>query len=167
VEIDKGRKYAKCLRSGKRDWTESRTLPLKLRAGAHDKCDTLYEVEGVLVAVREYLNKVKAVTPKGVCHTVCNLLQSRRVSAIMGIETLITATSEAATSSLRNKGISLCTAKRWLGKLGWIYSRDGKRYVDGHEREDVVKYRETVFIPRWLVSGLAMNFRSLSGRGYQ
>jgi hypothetical protein len=85
----------------------------------------------------------------------------------MGIETLITATSEAATSSLRNKGISLSTAKRWLGKLGWIYSRDGKGYVDGHEREDVVKYRETVFIPRWLVSGLAMNFRSLSGRGYQ
>jgi len=167
VEIDKGRKYAKCLRRWKRDWTQSRTLPPKLRVGSHVKCDTLYEDEGVLVAVREYLNKVKAVTPKGVCHTVCNLLQSRRVSAIVGIETLITATLEGATSSLRNKGISLSTAKRWLGTLGWIYSRDGKGYVDGHEREDVEKYRETVFIPRWLVSGLAMNFRSLSGRGYQ
>jgi len=39
--------------------------------------------------------------------------------------------------------------------------------VYGHEQEDVVKYRETVFIPRWLVSGLAMNFRSRPGRRYE
>jgi predicted transcriptional regulator len=73
----------------------------------------------------------------------------------MGMENLLSSEISTGTttseSTLRRKGISLTTAKRWLGKLGWIYSRDGKGYVDGHEREDVVQYRETVFIPHWLV----------------
>jgi hypothetical protein len=155
VEINKRKKYAKCLRRWKRDWTQSRTLPPKLHAGAHVKSESLYDDEGVLVAVREYLNKAKSVTPKGVCDTVCKLLQSRRVANLMGMENLLSSEISTGTttseSTLRRKGISLTTAKRWLGKLGWIYSRDGKGYVDGHEREDVVQYRETVFIPHWLV----------------
>ncbi|KAF8243258.1 hypothetical protein K440DRAFT_530788, partial [Wilcoxina mikolae CBS 423.85] len=48
--------------------------------------------------------------------------------------------------------ISLRTARRWLHKLGWIWSRDRKGYVDGHEREDVVEYREKVFLPAWLAN---------------
>ena len=40
------------------------------------------------------------------------------------------------------------TAQRWLIKLGWRRTvvRKGV-YMDGHEREDVVKYRQEVFLP--------------------
>jgi hypothetical protein len=47
------------------------------------------------------------------------------------------------------RGISEWTARRWLKRLEWRYGRTKKgMYVDGHEREDVVKYREE-FIARW------------------
>ena len=46
------------------------------------------------------------------------------------------------------KSISSATAKRWMKKLGyrWVHKLRGQ-YVDGHEREDVVKYRQDVFLP--------------------
>jgi hypothetical protein len=48
-------------------------------------------------------------------------------------------------------GISLATAKRWMHHLGYRWGKTPTgQYVDGHEREDVVKYRSDVFIPAWL-----------------
>lgn len=46
------------------------------------------------------------------------------------------------------KPLSERTAQRWLIKLGWRRTvvRKGV-YMDGHEREDVVKYRQEVFLP--------------------
>ena len=40
------------------------------------------------------------------------------------------------------------TAQRWLIKLGWCQTvvRKGV-YMNGHEHEDVVKYRQEVFLP--------------------
>ncbi|KAA8893849.1 hypothetical protein FN846DRAFT_787332, partial [Sphaerosporella brunnea] len=51
-----------------------------------------------------------------------------------------------------NKG-GICdrTARRWFVKLGWIYGRNKKGYCDGHERKDVVEYRDKVFCPRMKV----------------
>jgi hypothetical protein len=47
------------------------------------------------------------------------------------------------------RGISVRTARRWLKKLDWRYGRKKNgMYIDGHEREDVVKYREE-FLARW------------------
>jgi len=46
------------------------------------------------------------------------------------------------------KPISVRTATRWLIKLGWRYTHVKKGvYMDGHEREDIVKYRQTIFLP--------------------
>ncbi|KIJ08616.1 hypothetical protein PAXINDRAFT_88609 [Paxillus involutus ATCC 200175] len=48
------------------------------------------------------------------------------------------------------KSISLATAQRWMEKLGYRWRKEPKgQYSDGHEREDVVKYRQTVFLPAW------------------
>lgn len=55
---------------------------------------------------------------------------------------------------LKNAGIdkpsiSERTAHRWLGKLGWRYGKQQNgMYVDGHEREDVVQYRDA-FVQRF------------------
>ncbi|KIK73265.1 hypothetical protein PAXRUDRAFT_178870, partial [Paxillus rubicundulus Ve08.2h10] len=42
----------------------------------------------------------------------------------------------------------LSTAKRWMKKMGYHWTKNpAGQYVDGHEREDVVWYRQTKFLP--------------------
>jgi hypothetical protein len=49
---------------------------------------------------------------------------------------------------LTTKGIAQSTTYLWLRRLGFYKSKSKKGiYVDGHEREDVVKYRQEVFLP--------------------
>ncbi|KAH7905399.1 hypothetical protein BJ138DRAFT_1106018 [Hygrophoropsis aurantiaca] len=44
----------------------------------------------------------------------------------------------------------LSTAKKWMTKMGYRWTKNpAGQYVDGHEREDVVWYRQTVFLPAW------------------
>ncbi|KIL57925.1 hypothetical protein M378DRAFT_188351 [Amanita muscaria Koide BX008] len=46
--------------------------------------------------------------------------------------------------------IALATAKRWMQKFDyrWVQNHKGQ-YVNGHEREDVVNYRQNLFLPTW------------------
>ena len=47
------------------------------------------------------------------------------------------------------RGISLRTARRWLHREGFRFTEHRKAlYFDGHERPDVVEYRQGVFIPQ-------------------
>ena len=48
------------------------------------------------------------------------------------------------------KGITKMTARNWLSRIGfrWTLEPSGQ-YVDGHERGDVVEYRQKIFLPRW------------------
>lgn len=46
--------------------------------------------------------------------------------------------------------VSLRTAQRWLLRHGYRWRAELKgQYFDGHERPDVVAYRQTTFIPLW------------------
>jgi hypothetical protein len=48
------------------------------------------------------------------------------------------------------KTISLATAKRWMKCMDYRWVQDHRgQYVNGHEREDVVNYRQNVFLKRW------------------
>lgn len=48
------------------------------------------------------------------------------------------------------KPISLRTAQRWMEKLGYRWRKEpAGQYSDGHEHDDVVHYRQNVFIPAW------------------
>lgn len=50
----------------------------------------------------------------------------------------------------RKKGISLRTAQNWLNRLGFRWTKEPKgQYCDGHERNDVVAYRQQIFLPKW------------------
>ncbi|KAG1788185.1 uncharacterized protein HD556DRAFT_1312143 [Suillus plorans] len=52
-------------------------------------------------------------------------------------------------SGITNR-ISLATAQRWMKKLEYRWTKDPKgQFVDGHERDDVVAYRQEVFLPAW------------------
>jgi len=46
--------------------------------------------------------------------------------------------------------ISLKTAQRWMESLGYVWANTPTGcYIDGHERDDVVKYRQNIFLPAW------------------
>lgn len=46
------------------------------------------------------------------------------------------------------KSISERMARRWMNKMGYHWKKEPKgQYKDGHEREDVVAYRQNVFLP--------------------
>ena len=46
------------------------------------------------------------------------------------------------------KPISERTARRWMDRMSYRWKREPKgQYKDGHEREDVVEYRQNVFLP--------------------
>jgi len=46
------------------------------------------------------------------------------------------------------KTISLATAQRWMHMMDYRWTKmPSGQYVDGHEREEVVMYRQTKFLP--------------------
>jgi hypothetical protein len=48
------------------------------------------------------------------------------------------------------KPISLATAQRWMKHVGYQWSKTPSgQFVDGHERCDVVEYKQLVFLPVW------------------
>ena len=86
---------------------------------------SLTMITGIIVAVREYLNKASwRVTPKGVCRVVQKSLDSQSAPATMQVEAILTNGPSAAVAD----GISFSTARRWLARLGWIWGRDRKGY---------------------------------------
>lgn len=74
------------------------------------------------------------------------------------------------------KSVSVRTGRRWLTRMGYRWRLEPKgQYFDGHEREDVVYYRQNVFVPRWKAlepfilswdgdTGLALPFALPGGR---
>ena len=98
--------------------------------------DTLFldiTAYGLAKAVGEYLNSTRATS------TVAELLQEA--------EQPTSSSSSPIPSSTR---IRARTARRWLRKMGFSYHEVKKGvYIDGHEREDVVKYRNDVFLKVW------------------
>jgi len=50
-------------------------------------------------------------------------------------------------SGARKKKISLQTTQHWLHCMGWCYGKKKRgMYIDGHERQDVVKYHEEFIV---------------------
>ena len=62
------------------------------------------------------------------------------------------------------KGISEQTARKWLQRMGFHWTLDPKgQYVDGHERPNVVDYRQMVYIPRLISVDPRLRTYSKSG----
>ena len=50
----------------------------------------------------------------------------------------------------REKPITMRTASTWMHAMGYRYGKGPTgMYIDGHERQDVVEYRQNVFLPLW------------------
>jgi hypothetical protein len=115
------------------DFVREGTLPFHsygyTRQTALEDEEVLQEVQGEL-SKRAKSGFIKA-------EDVCEIVASEKIQALftrLGVD---------------KPRVSLSTAKRWLAKMKWRYSKMKNRmYIDSHEREDVVAYRR-VFVHRW------------------
>ena len=91
------------------------------------------------------INFSKGITGYKLAKSIGDFLESRRAEEIM---CGVFHEAEGNTASLSPRAR---TARGWLHMMGANF-RDFRKdvYVDGHEREDVQRYRREEFIPKWL-----------------
>jgi len=138
--------FARQIRFLARHYQLFERLPASNRGG--DRGRSLLNDEQVQTAARTYLlsMSVGEVTPARFRHAL-----NEQILPSFGY-------------TLRGSGLSLRTARRWLYKLGWRRSELKKGvYMDGHERPDVVEYRNDVFIP--LMTSLERRMAHWDSRG--
>lgn len=120
--LDKGSWLAKCLREWCRAFADDGTLPTR-RQNMEPRTSKL-EDEGVAERIRLFLQQHKYASAKAIAQHL--------------------STSEP-TIIIHER-----TVERWLHDLGFSWRDEPKGlYKDGHEREDVVEYRQNVFLPAW------------------
>ena len=126
----KGTYFARCIRAWARHYQVFEQLPREKRGGGQNARSFLHD-ESVQNHCRTWLSSLTAgqVTPRALQHAV-----NTTIFPQLGITP--------------KQPISERTARRWLIKLGWRRTvvRKGV-YMDGHERDDVVKYRKDIFLP--------------------
>jgi hypothetical protein len=124
-----GRHFARQIRVLARHYQLFEQLPEEKRGGTGGR--SLLKDERVQAAARTYLSGVPLgeVTPRKFHHAL-----NDDILPTLGF-------------TVRN-GLSERTARRWLLSLGWRRTRVKKGvYMDGHERPDVVAYRNDKFLP--------------------
>ena len=122
--------FARRIRALARHYQVFEQLPQEKRGGKLNAYSFLHD-ESVQARCRTWLSNISSgqVTPQKLQHAI-----ETTIFPELGI--------------VPKRPISLRTARRWLVKLGWrqMVIRKGV-YMDGHERDDVVKYRNEVYLP--------------------
>lgn len=125
-----GEWFARCIRELARHYQIFEDLPTERRGGSQIGRSWIHH-EGVRPRVRDFLKSLPAgkVTPRALV---------KHINDVIFPELSITP----------RKPLSERTGQRWLLKMGWRHSLVRKGvYMDGHERADVVKYRDEEFLP--------------------
>ena len=149
---------SRMLRSWIHHWMKTRELPKSMK-GRHVKVFTLLSDPTIAAELRAYLRSNKwAVDPEKLAAFSANKL----IPAVAD-EYLCNITENEMPRGLKKymeyelfprihlkvgRGVSLSTARRWLRREGFGYISHKKGlYFDGHDRDDVVAYRQNIFIP--------------------
>jgi len=122
--------FARKVRALAQHYQTFEQLPVE-RRGGYRNAQTLLKDELVKKRILDYLQNLPTgkVTPK-------------KLQAAVNTEIL------PDIGITPKKPVSTRTARCWLIKLGWRYTEVRKGvYMDGHERADVVQYRQTIFLP--------------------
>ncbi|KAG1789416.1 uncharacterized protein HD556DRAFT_1447031 [Suillus plorans] len=126
--IGKGAYHSRCLRSWAKAYINNRnTLPHRKVPQRYSRIDD----EDLAAELQLHLQSVG----KSVCaQDIVDYLGVPENGVHLGIKKLI----------------SLRTADRWMSHLGYRWQREPQgQYTDGHEREDVVCYRNNIFLLAW------------------
>lgn len=139
----KGGYFANQIIRWEKTWISERRIE-EGRQGCHRKIKSWLNDEGVALAVRNWIsNTGEQVTAYGLAKAIGEYLNLRE--SISALQETFTPNGNRRTKRIRAR-----TARRWLRKLGFKYDTVKKGvFVDGHERADVVDYRQKVFLPKW------------------
>jgi hypothetical protein len=124
ISIGKGDYQARLIRSWTQNFIIHHQIPVSMR-GKHQKVKSLLGDEDIHQMITEYLWSVSCnVTVSGFKAYI-----EQEIFSSIGIE--------------RKKTISDNTVRAWLKHFGWEFRVEKKDvYYDGHERPDVIKYRQ-------------------------
>ncbi|KAF7308048.1 hypothetical protein MKEN_01167100 [Mycena kentingensis (nom. inval.)] len=142
-------------------WLAKRELPMSNR-GRYKKTQSILDVPAVRDELASYLRshkwatdpaqlaeffKTRFVTPQTQAF-LRNLVEDEIPRALRAYVQNTLFPRIGVKTGLKQT-ISLSTAREWMAKFGWKYQEHKKAlYFDGHERPDVVEYRQKEFIPK-------------------
>ena len=147
------------VRSWVQQWLRTRTLPTSTR-GRHIKSYSLLEDPVIRAELRSFVRSNKWSMDPG---KLANFSQHKMIPATAekylrhvvdeempkGLKRYIELELFPRIQQKVTKGVSLETARRFLRKEGFRYTEHKKTlFYDGHDRPDVVDYRQNVFIPQ-------------------
>lgn len=129
--VDKGVYLARCLREWSHAFAKDGTLPIRKTPASGTRSSGLNN-ENIADEIRTVLHQEKFASAR----TVAQHLSKPETRVHLDLD------SEGK--------IHESTAARWMQALGYSWRDEPKgQYKDGHEREDVVAYRQNVFLPAW------------------
>jgi len=146
------------VRSWVRDWIKHRELPSSSR-GCHVKVYSLLEDPEICTELRSYLRSNKwSMNPQKLAKFSKNQLIPGEAEKYLrrivekemprGLKQYMEVELFPRIHLKVGKGISISTARRWLHREGFQYMEHKKAlYFDGHDRPDVVSYRQKEFLP--------------------
>jgi hypothetical protein len=146
------------LRGWSRKWIETRELPKSLK-GRHAKVYSLLSDPAVAAELRAYVRSNKwAMNPtklaefsqKQLVGTAADKYLRHIIGEEMprGLKRYMEIELFPRIHLKVGRGISLSTARRWLHLEGFRYISHKKGlYFDGHDRPDVLAYRQNYFLP--------------------
>ena len=141
-----------------RVWLNDRDLPESNR-GCHVKVKSLFEDPAIRAELRTYVRSNKwSMNPQKLqdftnhkllpdeAKKYCTHIVDKEMP--LGLKKYMELELFPRIHMKVGKGISISTARRWLRREGFKYMQHKKAiYYDGHDRPDVVKYRQEVFLP--------------------
>lgn len=132
------------------------------RRGCHSKTQSWFNDEGVQLAAREFIRDLGVgFSAYKLAKAISEYLDSNRSQGILEEAFADAGIAESDANSIlgrpgaadgrKTRRIKARTARNWLYKMGFRHCRITKNvFVDGHERDDVVEYRNDIFLPNWL-----------------
>jgi len=154
ASAEKGRRVAERIQRDERKWIQSRGIILQKKREQASILSKMNEEETQL-AIREYIAGAgDSVSATGLAHAITQYWSTGQLPPPepLGQRNLISPSlhppDQAALEAGIQKILSTRTASRWLNKLGYRYKECRKGvYKDGHERPDVISYRQDHFLP--------------------
>jgi hypothetical protein len=131
--------FARMIVSWERQWIAHRKI--ERQVGVLCKDTVLAKRRGCSATCSGVAGKAKEpdITGYGLAKVIGRYLSSSRAASTLG--------QSFGTGENR---IRARTARNWLNKMGFISAEVRKgAFVDGHERKDVVDYRDNIFPPAW------------------
>lgn len=146
------------VRSWVQAWVESRKLPAS-KKGRHVKSFSLLCDPAISAELRSYVRSNKwSMDPSKLAEFSQNKMVPEaaekyvrhivNVEMPQGLKRYLEVELFPRIHLKVGRGITIRTARRWLHREGFRYTEHKKSlYYDGHERPDVIKYRQEVFLP--------------------